>query len=329
MSANLSGLTRNISNFLFSKANRELLIFLSFMIIAGVFWLMTTLNETYEKDIKFYVQYTNVPKNAFITSGDTDSIQVSISDKGFIILGLLYTQDQNHINIDFNRYSNSDGTGFVTNSDLLRMIESQLPASSKIMNIKTDNLTFYYNYGEKKKVPVKWRGNVTPDSHYFITKTKIDPDSVLVYASRETLDSIKAIYTKELHLTGFHDTQVVSCDLQTMRGVKVIPHRVKVHFLTDVMVEERLDNIPIVGINMPEGKVLRTFPSRVSVRFVTGMKNYSSIKASDFLVVADYEQFNTSPSAKCSIKLQHLPEGVTKATLDINQVDYLIEERIE
>ena len=37
-----------VRNFLFSRANREFLIFLFFLALSGIFWLLTTLNETVE-----------------------------------------------------------------------------------------------------------------------------------------------------------------------------------------------------------------------------------------------------------------------------------------
>ena len=45
-----------IRNFLFSSANKEFLIFLFFLSLSGIFWLMMTLNETYEKEFKLPVR---------------------------------------------------------------------------------------------------------------------------------------------------------------------------------------------------------------------------------------------------------------------------------
>ena len=186
---------------------------------------------------------------------------------------------------------------------------------------------YYYNYGEKKKVPVRWRGHLKTDPHYFIAKTVIYPDSITIFAPREKLDSIHYIYTRELNYSDIHDTLIVKSELQQLKGVKTIPSSVTIHILTDVLTEETIDSIPVIGINMPQGKVLRTFPSRVSVKIVTGMKNYQAIMPSDICVVADYEQFKDNTSDKCPIRLDKLPEGITRATLQVNQVDYLIEEK--
>jgi hypothetical protein len=315
-------------NFLFSKTNGELLIFLFFLILSGVFWLMMTLNESYEKEVKFAVRFTNVPENVVLTSGVTDSIRVNISDKGFSLFTFLYAHQRQPVTIDFAKYSANDGSGLVSGGDLQRLIEHLLPASAKITSMKTDVLRFFYNNGERKRVPVRWQGHVKTDPHYFISKTVIVPDSVTVYATPGKLDSIKYIYTEELNYNDIHDTLTIATKLKQMRGVKVEPQEVTIHFYPDVMTEERVDSVPVIGINMPEGKVLRTFPSRVSVNIVTGMHNLRALRANDFLVVADYKEFGKNSSTSCKIKLKRIPQGIYKATLDVEQVDYLIEEKL-
>jgi hypothetical protein len=316
-----------IRDFLFSKANREFLIFLLFLLLSGIFWLMMTFNETYEKEIVLPVRYVNVPQNAVLTSGESDSIHVNISDKGFSLFAFIYSRDSHTIDIDFTKYALPDGIGSVPAIDLQHMIEQLLPTSAKITSLKTEKLVFYYNNGEKKKVPVRWRGHLKTDPHYFIAKTLIEPDSVTIFASREKLDSIHYVYTRELNYSDIHDTLIVTSELQRMQGVKIVPNRVKINIQTDVLTEETIDSIPVVGINMPKGKVLRTFPSRVSVKIVTGMKNYKAIMPSDILVVADYEQFKDETSDKCTLQVKKVPEGVSRATLNVKQVDYLIEEQ--
>ena len=286
-----------------------------------------TFNETYEKEIVLPVRYVNVPQSAVLTSGESDSIHVNISDKGFSLFAFIYSRDSHTIDIDFTKYALPDGIGSVPAIDLQHMIEQLLPTSAKITSLKTEKLVFYYNNGEKKKVPVRWRGHLKTDPHYFIAKTLIDPDSVTIFASREKLDSIHYIYTREPNYADIHDTLIVTSELQRMQGVKMVPSSVKINIQTDVLTEETIDSIPVVGINLPKGKVLRTFPSRVSVKIVTGMKNYKAIMPSDILVVADYEQFKDETSDKCTLQVKKVPESVSRATLNVKQVDYLIEEQ--
>jgi YbbR domain-containing protein len=152
------------------------------------------------------------------------------------------------------------------------------------------------------------------------------PDSVTVFASDEKLDSINMIYTERLNYTNFRDTLVAHCEVGKMKGVKVVPDRVKINFFTDVLTEESIEGVPIKGINLPEGKVLRTFPSKVNVSFVTGVSIYRNLRPEDFTVVADYRDIEKNPTEKCRLYLKEVPSGISRAHLATNYVDYLIEE---
>jgi len=318
----------NISNFLFSRANREFLLFLFFFAIAGLFWLFTALNETYEQEIRVPIHYVNVPKTAVLTSPETDTIRVTVKDKGMSLLSYLYGDVIPEINIDFSNHVHKNNTGEVNATELAKKVQSHLVASSKLVSIKPDRLTFYYNYGESKRVPVKWRGSVVPEELFFISNVEYSPDSISIYASRAKLDSINFVYTEVLNYSNFRDTLSINTRLQRIAGVKMVPDNVDLTFMTDVLTEESIDGIPIVGINMPEGQVLRLFPARVSVKFVAGVKTYQTLSPEDFTVVADYSEIKANPSsAKCNIYLKKIPAGISRPSLSIHQVDYLIEEQ--
>lgn len=315
-----------IRNFLFSKTNREFLIFLFFLMLSGIFWLLMTLNETYEKELKIPVHITDVPTDVMLTSDETDTVRMTIRDRGIILLSYLYSDRLKHVEANFKTYDQGSGTGSITGSELTKLVQQFMAASSKIVSVKTERLNFYYNTGAYKKVPVRWKGRVIPEHLYFLSHVSYSPDSVTVYASEERLDSIHMAYTEALNHVGFRDTLAVECQLRRMEGVKIVPERIKVVFYTDVLTEESMNGIPVQCINLPKGKVLRTFPAKVTVKFVTGVNVYRTLSPSDFMVIADYNEIMSHPSEKCNIYLQQVPTGVTRAALATKQVDYLIEE---
>lgn len=314
-----------IRDFLFSKTNREFLIFLFFLMLSGGFWLFMTLNETYEKEFSIPVSISNVPKNVVLTSEETDTVKMTIRDKGIILMSYMYSNELQKLMPDFNTYAQKNGTGTISSTELQKLMRQQLTISSRITNVKPDKLEFYFNYGASKRVPVRWSGRVIPEELYFISKVQYWPDSVEIYASNEKLDSIRTILTEPLNYANFRDTLRLNANLAKITGVKIVPDVVRIAFYTDVLTEEQIDDVPIVGINLPPGKVLRTFPAKVSIRFVTGVSMYNYLKPEDFVVVADYRELATHPSEKCRIYLKKSPAGISRARLETDEVDYLIE----
>lgn len=305
--------------------SKQILIFLFFLVLSGVFWLFLTLNESYEQEIKVIYKIKGIPKNVVLTSHEIDTIRVTIRDKGWVILRYLYN-DYRSVNINYKNYDRGNGSGIASSSEIKRLIAKQLETSTIVNSIKPDRLEFFYNNGERKRVPVRWAGRVIPEQLYFISHVQYMPDSVDIYSSREKLDSIKVIYTEALNYAGFRDTLIVDCKLSHQKDVKVVPENIRIGFYTDVLTEESIDGVPIKAINMPEGKVLRTFPPKVKIRFITGVSLFRTLRPEDFIVIADYKEISQHPSEKCNIYLKTVPHGISRATLETKKVDYLIEE---
>ena len=322
----IPGILRLFKRFLFSRANKEFVVFIFFLALSGAFWLFTTLNEVYEYEFDIPVSVVGVPKNAVLTSEETDTVRMTIRDKGITLLTYMYGDILKKINVSFKTYSKSNGTGVVTASELQKLVYQQLANGSRITGVKPDKLEFYYNYGAKKKVPVRWSGRVIPEEMFFISRVAYQPDSITIYASHEKLDSINVVYTEQLNYVNFRDTLIADCELNKIKGVKMIPDHTKVTFFTDVLTEEEIENVPIRAVNMPVGKYLRTFPAKINISFVAGVSVYRSLKPTDFVVIADYNEIINHPTEKCHIYLKSVPRGISRARLEVSMVDYLIED---
>ena len=70
-----------------------------FLVLSGIFWLILTLNESYEREIKVTMQIKGIPKNVVLTSKETDTLRVLVRDKGWVLVRYLYDNPRN-ININ-------------------------------------------------------------------------------------------------------------------------------------------------------------------------------------------------------------------------------------
>jgi hypothetical protein len=324
---NIAKIYKFVRSFLFSSVNREFLIFLFFLGLSGTFWLLMTLNETYEEELAIPVRLVDVPNNVVVTQSCSDTVYVTVRDKGFTLVTYLYTNRVAPIFIDFDAYADKDaGKGSIPLADLQKMILQRLSGSSKITSVKSPSLSFFFNYGQSKRVPIRLAGDVNPGKSYYISRIKFWPSTVTIYANKALLDSVKYVYTDALYLNNVEDTVMRRVPLRPINGVKIVPSVVKIGFYVDILTEESVE-VPIVAVNMPEGKVLRTFPSKVNVKFTVGASQFRNIKPEQFMVVVDYNDISAHPSDKCILRLKQHPRDVTMARLEMKQVDYLIEQQ--
>lgn len=316
-----------VRNFLFSSANREFLTFFFFLVLSTIFWLMTALNETYEREIGVPAYLVNIPKNVVVTSDMEDTVRVTVRDKGFALLAYTYGEGIRPINVNFqSAITRQSGYGVVSSQELMKMINQHFSGSSKIVQVKPDRLDFHYNYGLSRQVSVKMSGHVVPGKSFYLARTRFWPEKVTVYGSKQALDSLRFVKTVPINITNFNDTVLRTVALETIKGVKIVPNTVRIGLYPDILTEENIE-VPITAINMPEGKVLRTFPQRVTVNFIVGASMFRSISPEQFAVVVDYNEIIDHPSDKCSIHLRETPQGVRNARLKMTHVDYLIEEQ--
>ncbi|WP_288179517.1 CdaR family protein [Leyella stercorea] len=327
MEKRLTQIINMVRNFLFSSANREFLTFFFFLVLSTIFWLMTALNETYEREIGVPAYLVNIPKNVVVTSDMEDTVRVTVRDKGFALLAYTYGEGIRPINVNFqSAITRQSGYGVVSSQELMKMINQRFSGSSKIVQVKPDRLDFHYNYGLSRQVSVKMSGHVVPGKSFYLARTRFWPEKVTVYGSKQALDSLRFVKTVPINITNFNDTVLRTVALETIKGVKIVPNTVRIGFYPDILTEENIE-VPITAINMPEGKVLRTFPQRVTVNFIVGASMFRSISPEQFAVVVDYNEIIDHPSDKCSIHLRETPQGVRNARLKMTHVDYLIEEQ--
>lgn len=315
-----------VRNFLFGMFNKEFLIFLLFLFISTLFWLGMTLNETYEREYMVTMTLDKVPKNAVITKNIDDTALVTIRDRGFLHAAYTYSDRLKKVKVNFLTYANNKtGKGVVSQMEMQKILYKRLYGSSKVVTVKPDKMEFSYNFGLSKKVPVRLMGTIVPAKSYYLARTRFWPDSVLVYATQAKLDSIKYVTTEDINIENFEDTVIRHVALNKVDEAKLVPATVKIALYPDILTEGSIE-VPVTAINMPAGMVLRTFPSKVKVKFIVGASIFKKIRPEQFLVVADYKELARRPSDKCNIYLRTSPHGTAKAELEIRQIDYLIEK---
>ena len=312
-----------VRNFLFSGLNKEFLIFLFFLALSGAFWLLMTLNETMEREFKIPMRLSGVPRNAVITGELPDTVRVTVRDKGFTLV----TYDFRPLVFRFSNYADEDeGKGMIPLTDVQKQVLSQMYGSSKLLQVKPGTFDFYFTYGTSKKVPVVFRGKITTSKSYYLAHTEFYPSIVTVYANKQQLDKLQTVEIEPFNYRNLQDTIRQAVKIRKIRGVKIVPSTVRLSVYPDVLTEEAIE-VPITAINMPPGMVLRTFPSKVTVRFTIGASLFRTIKPNLFKVVVDYEELAANPSDKCTLQLRSVPRSVSKASLEIDRVDYLLEQQ--
>lgn len=316
-----------IRSFLLTKKSREFLIFLFFVFVSFSFWLLQVLNDDYETELSVPLRMKNVPENVVLTSDLPTELRIGVKDRGTVLVNYLLGQTLYPVTLDFEEYTDKGSQVRIPATTLSKRIASQLNQSTKLSTIKPDTLELIYTRGQGKKVPVKLRGDVKAERQFYISNVVYSPDSVMVYAPKEILDTITSAYTEELYIEEISDTTRRRAKLMPVKGAKFTPSYDDVTFLVDMYSEKTVD-VPVQGVNFPEDEVLRTFPAKVQVTFQIGLSQFKDVTADDFVVVVDYKKLSESTGDKCKPVLVQSPSTVNHVRLSPQEIEYIIEQKI-
>ena len=316
-----------IRSFLLSRNSREFLIFLFFVFVSFCFWLLQILNDDYETEFSIPLRMKNVPNNVVLTSELPSELKIGVKDRGTVLTNYMLGQTFYPVTIDFKDYESKGTQVRIPVSTLLKKITGQLNQSTRLLTVRPDTLEFIYTKGEAKKVPVKLQGKIDLDRQYYISDVIYSPDSVMVYAPQEILDTITTAYTESVVLENLSDTTHRRISLAKVKGARFIPDFNDVTLMLDVYAEKSVE-VPVRGVNFPPDKVLRTFPSKVQVTFQVGLSHFKAITAEDFFIGVTYEELLNNKGEKCPVKLKSVPRYVNHVRLNPQEVDYLIEQQI-
>lgn len=324
MITRLSLVWRKVKSALFSKTSKELFIFLCFFIMSAVFWVLQALDEVREQTIDIPVAYRNVPDDVVITSNPPDVLKVLVQDNGMNLLNYHLRRSVKPVIFDFNDF---EGKGYLLkmeNADIQKQIIDNLNSSTKLISFKPENFDVVYTRGKAKKVPVRLTGNVTAKQQYDITNVELNPDSIMIYAPQEVLDTITAMYTNSVTYHELTDSLSFQSELQKYVNVKAVPNRVKVKIFVEQLTEKTLE-VPVNAINVPEGKVLRTFPAKVKVTFQTILSYYKNVNPNNFIIQVDYNDIVKNPSSPAKPTVL-APSIIKHMRISPKEVDYLLED---
>lgn len=321
-----SNMLQKVRNFLLSEKSREFLIFLFFVFVSFSFWLLQVLNDDYETELAIPVKMKNVPENVVMTSELPSEIRIGVKDRGTVLVNYMLGQTFYPVVIDFTEFAYKGNHVQIPSSLLTKRIIGQLNQSTKVSAVKPDTLEFIYTQGKGKKVPVKLQGEVKAERQYYISDILYSPDSVMVYAPRDILDTLTTAYTQLVMIDNVSDTIRRRLNMMPIKGARFVPDHNDVSVMVDIYSEKTLE-VPVRGIGFPKDKVLRTFPSKVQVSFQVGLKHFKDVQSDDFTVEVDYKDLVNGTNEKCTPVLNVLSPYVNHARMNLEEIDFIIEQQ--
>jgi len=310
-----------------SNDKRKINIFLIFLLCSFLAWLVSKLSETYVDRTTFDLEYINVPDSLLLSDNAIKNVDVRLRASGFQFLGLNY--NRKNIRIDLSAMTNNQSNFYITQLDFRKQIESQLSASMTLMEIDRDTLLLDFYKLETKEVSVSPNINLNPAQNYLVDgKLAIEPALIFISGPKEELDLVNSVSTSEVELNDISEDFSIVVEL-------VLPEELKNSELSEKEVRisgnvfrfsEKVIEVPVEVINLPEGTQIKTFPSTLEVLCKARIDRLKDISPLDFKIVANFQE-QRDKNKKLQVSLIEEPGNVYSVQLLKNEVEFILKRQ--
>ncbi len=312
------------------RLNRNLLVFLIFLIVSSFFWFLNAINKQYDAFVYLPVEYINMPDNKLVIGDVSDELKIKISAYGHEIMTYKTSKLQPLVvNLKKHKVHIVDQSNeqryYILTSMLKNEVSTILGSKIDVRKIEPDSLIFKLEEVISKKVPVKSNLKINFEPQYKL-KDKITfiPDSVVIKGEKSKLDTIKYVQTDSLELNKINDSTFFNLNINELKGVAVYPKNIDCILEVEKFTEISY-NLPIQIINEPENYNIKLFPATVKLTFNVGFSKYNKVHKEQFSVVANCEKIN-SKQQRLALKLMSKPNFVSDIRIVPKMVDYIIEK---
>ena len=315
------------------KFNKQLLIYLFFLLVSLSFWYLNALSKDYTTDIYYSVQYEDFPKGKVLITDLPPKIGLKIKGFGFSILRCKLSGYLKSLNLSLNQYpievlkKNNTTQYFLLTKYTKDYIASQFTNEIQLIEVKPDTLFLNLTDVVEKKVPVKLKVSLQFEKQYMQGIQLLTPDSVMISGPKTIIDTIEFAETRELKKKKVNDTILQTLELFPLNKITFHPNKISA-IIPVFKYTELTFNVPIEAENVPDSLFLRTFPSSISLSCWVSLADYDKMSPFLFRAVVDYKSITNSQQAhnKLKISLIKTPANVTSVTFHPKSAEYLIEK---
>ncbi len=287
------------------------------------------MSKEYYSNIEYPLVYTNIPGDKLLTNSPDSTLILRVKSKGFRLFSIKYLKKHRAIGINLSRTnlrkSRYENTTYVLTSSLKKDIEKKLYLTDKLISISPDTLHFNIEEIVNNKIPVRPDISITYKKQYLLYDSiKLNPDSIIVRGSQETIDTIKFIKTAKIELLNLSENKSFALKIIkpiTSPNIKYSTDTINVFIPVEKFTEATIE-IPVGILNNDSINII-TFPEKVQLTYLVALKDYKRIYPEMFSAGINYNE-NIKNNKNLKLKVSKQPDFVKITKIKPEKVEYII-----
>ena len=306
--------------------SKNVLTFLVFLVLSGIFWFVHSLGRERESIINIPVNYIGIPEDVKIVSELPRNITIVIRDEGLRLLE--YNKKKTiPLTLDLQRVYFQKGEILITADQLKTRLYSYVLPTTAVLSIKPDSIPIHYYKLATKDLKIKLNATISLANQYILSDSiHVEPSNVKVFGPRHIVDTMKAAYTEPVELKDIADTTLIKTKLRPITDVKYAFDDVNVGVFVEMFTEKK-QQIPVTLINVPETMNIRVFPVMIEATYNIGLSNFNKIKSNDIQAVFDYNEVTKNQKRRHKLQVINHSPYISSLRFSPDEVEFLLEKK--
>ncbi len=311
-----------------ARLRYQLFVFIVCFIVSLTLWILIKLSNEYTISFKIPLTIVKPPVGRIVTNVSDSTIQISLKAQGFKLVVLRYFEDPKPIVVDLSKTvsPNNHAEDVSLNHPLvpvIRKYSAALGFSNEVRSIHPEQINIRCSKLYHKTIPVKVLSDLTFAPQYLqFEPLLINPTRVVVFGTKDVVDSIKSVNTSSLRLRNIDASETRLVDLmvgKNYRKMYYVPSHVLITIPVQKFTEASID-VPISLDAQFENQKISTYPDKAVVSCIVPMKDYSKLASGMFTVTAS----STGKDNTLHLNVTASPSFVKNIKVTPDKVEYLV-----
>lgn len=320
---------RNIDAKQKRRLRHKLLTFLVCLTISFSFWALLSYSQKGSEFFSVVVTGKNPPDGFLLTNQSARTISFQTRTSLQSIENIRKRSRNEQIVIDLSRVDPvpSRNNNYLATLDIEPFVDDylrKLGYNGKFDNLSPDSVVFAFERGAKKRVPVRMQVEyaIAEQSRQF-SPAVVQPDSVWIFGSKETIDTVVFVYSKRLKLGNIQDTTSRMIALERLSDANISADSVYFTIPAGEVTEKNII-VPISTDLADASSQVKLIPDQASLSCLVPIKRFSEITPEMFVVKAKQDTLNNQNGNVMCLQVEKIPESVEVIRTIPETVNYIL-----
>ena len=308
--------------------NRDVAVFLVFLLLALFVWFLNKLSHDYFYTIEYPVELYST-QNRQISFNEKDAtLTIQQRMDGFSILKSKVTGTPT-IRIDLNpdkyyKASSTPNTYYALTKNFAEVVDRQLGDDKQLIAMAPDTLFFTVGVLSEKKVPVHHQLKITTEKEYMLRNSIVlVPDSVIISGSQDAINEISFVKGNPQTLVNLTESVEGAFDVLPIKGVHISNSQIR--YIADVTrYTEGIHKTTIRIEKLPSNIAVTLLPNEVEIKYRVAIADFPSVDTSQLVASVSYEDMADSEDRTLAVQLARKPKEVLSVQIIPPFVEYII-----